>query len=70
MQLLRTDFKPSGQKNIHISLCFVIVYVKLFLATGFEVLYIWQKWDGESTDKYNIYDWFPLFKQTLAADVQ
>ena len=37
MQLQHIDFKPSGQKFFHISLCLAICYVKLFLTTGFEI---------------------------------
>ena len=52
MHLRRTDFKSSGQRKFHISLCFVIVYVKLFLAAGFEIGTPW--WFSVGICKYKL----------------
>ena len=37
MQSRHTNFQPSGQNKFHISLCFTVVSVKLFLTTGFDI---------------------------------
>ena len=37
VSFLSLSISYTVAKKIHISLCFVIVYVKLFLATGFEI---------------------------------